>query len=391
MRARFEISTLRRVGAFLAALFCLAALAVPAITQAATPSAGVISKRQSVEWSGGPFAASTLGVAPGGRCVGPNASVCDQFSLTVDAPSGAAVAVAITSDIAGDDYDLFVFYADGSSAASGQRSAPDDDQVVFEHRLDRGSGPYEVRIDPAIVTPGSTYHGMAALGRRADVDDTSLSDCSEDVPDSLSLDTGQPITLDVELLLNGVSRADAEALMAKAARAYQPLNILLRVKRYRTVDFPDTSSLSQVIQQARDLYGGVRPRGADVVHVLTVADPPLGGEADCIGGVRYPNRGFSASMFDPLPFQKLGPFRWSVDWSAVLAAHEIGHNMGGKHVYANCVEGLTTDALIGRELSPCTVMFGPAWGAGVVDFSAFKFSTLNGAIIRAHAINYTAP
>src|SRR4029077_18508996 len=134
---------------------------------------------------------------------------------------------------------------------------------------------------------------------------------------------------------------------------------------------------------------GVRPKGADVVFVLTskditdAGDTGLAGLADCIGGGRVAHHAFGvgeAVGIDPVP---LGPFTLEVDAHPEIAAHEIGHLMGAQHHYANCVEGvLQGDA---TDLSPCTLMF------NFVDFQSLNFSTLEGTAVRGHAVQYASP
>lgn len=349
----------------------------PAVNASPATSGPTVSKKQDATWNGGTFTASspTINSDPALFCgASGNDPTCDHFALNVDARPGTAVAVAITADMAGDDFDLGVYYPDGSLA--GFRDTSGDEAVVFEHRSDRGAGAYDVRVRAEFVTVGSSYRGTAAVSRR---EPDPERECLEAAPAATALDLGQRISLDVVVLLDGVTPTDGRTVMTMAAEAYEPLNIELRVKRYLEVAFEDRGSLEGYIDQAKEMFGNRRPRGIDVVHVLQPKD--YGGLADCIGGVRYPNRGFVASTYDPHDTV----LSKGLNYSAGLAAHEIGHELGAHHHYANCVQAITPEAVLARELSACTVMFNST------DFVARTFSTLNAAIVRGHAVNYAAP
>jgi len=69
---------------------------------------------------------------------------------------------------------------------------------------------------------------------------------------------------------------------------------------------------------------------------------------------------------------------------AGYAAHEIGHLLGAHHHYGNCVEGNLSSAS-DDDISPCTLMF-PA-----VNGASMNFGTLEGLVVRGHAVDYAAP
>ena len=221
-------------------------------------------------------------------------------------------------------------------------------------------------------------------------------DCVEVVPDSLSVngvtDPGAMITLRVRILLDGVSQSRAQQIVTQARTSYDSLGINL-TPTYQSVSFSGNDALA-IIQQARSMFGGTRPSGVDLVHVLTSKDIEIDGDdtvaglADCIGGVRFGNRAFSVSEVEPLyptgsENLPLGPLTLYANVSAKLAAHEMGHLLGGHHHYANCIEGAPSAAAL--EPGPCTLMF------NVADFVSPNFSTLNGAIVRGHSVLYAAP
>ncbi|MBW3590152.1 MAG: hypothetical protein KY429_12140 [Actinobacteria bacterium] len=221
-------------------------------------------------------------------------------------------------------------------------------------------------------------------------------ECLEPLPDSFGIqgitDEGQSVSLDVRVLLDGVTSERGMQVMTRAAEAYAPLGIDLN-STFKTVSFTGDDALG-LINQGKQLYRGERPRGVDLVYVLTSKDIQLGGNtgvaglADCIGGVRFDERAFAVGedasavgyenrKFDPLPLT------FYLDVTAKIAAHELGHLMGGHHHYANCAEGVTTETT--EEASPCTLMF------NFVDFQSINISLVNSGVVRGHAVNYASP
>jgi hypothetical protein len=381
LRARILVLAGILVGAFLSATS-------PAF--AADPPSGTLTKTKEVTWTGGPFTGSNPAV-----CAGPSDPSCDHFHLTIDSSvaAGDGILVAIDGANESDDYDLFVFYPDGSLAGSKATSSGDE-AVVVEHRTDKGTGPYEIRVQPFLVTPGSTYQGLADRTRDDPVD-PEPEECLEPVPDSASVsgvtDDGATVSLETVVLLDGVRRERANEIIAKAVEAYAGVNTRLNVVDIRPVGFKGDNADS-LIQQAKNLYGGQRPAGSDLVYVLTSEDiqlPGLGtavaGLADCIGGVRYPNRAFAVGEeFSELEQTMIGPFATRRFGGARIMAHELGHLMGAHHHYANCVEGIPSD-FDPFAPSPCTLMFNS------VSFGSINFSTLNTTVVRGHAVNYARP
>lgn len=365
-------------------LACL--LAVPAF--AAEPGSGTVSNgNRTAEWTGGPFEASV----PGAGCLAPADPTCDAFSLTVDLKPGRRFAVAIASEIEGDDYDLFVFYPDGTEAARSATSGGSE-AVVIEHTALHGSGPYQVRVQPWQVSSGSTYKGVARSTREAAIDPEDPNACLEATPAAVGVagitDSGQTVSLDVVVLIDGVDQGLASQIMTDAAQSYAPSGIDLNVVSYQNVSFTGTEGAA-LIQQAKDLFGGVRPAGSDLVYVLSNKDLTNGGDtglaglADCIGGVRFPHHAFAVGEAVGIDEFAIGPFILEVDAHAEIAAHELGHLMGAHHHYANCVEGnLQGEA---TDLSPCSLMF------NFVDFQSLNFSQVNDKVVRGHAVNYASP
>jgi hypothetical protein len=377
---------LHRVSAVLLLLTLLAAGAA----QAAEPAAGTVAKgnHRTATWMAGPFSGPgfpTLG------CLAPADPTCDAFALTVDLKVGSRFAVAIATEIEGDDYDLYVFYPDGTAAASSA-TASGNEAVVIEHTALHGSGPYAVRVLPFAVTDGSTYQGIARSTRDVAIEGSDLTTCLEPIPDAIGIggitDQGQTVSLDVAVLLDGVSVALGDQIMAKAAESYAPLGVDLNVVSFKSVSFTGIEG-GDMIQQDKDYYGGQRPAGADLVYVLTSkditsnGDTGLAGLADCIGGVRFATRAFAVGEAVGIDPFNIGPFVLEINAHPEIAAHELGHLMGAHHHYANCVEGVLEGEP--TDLSPCTLMF------NFVDFQSLNFSQVDGPVVRGHSVKYASP
>jgi hypothetical protein len=149
-----------------------------------------------------------------------------------------------------------------------------------------------------------------------------------------------------------------------------------------------TDNAEEIIALAKAQLGGKRRADVDVVYVVTDLDiqvPGIGnavaGLADCIGGVALPDRAFAVGETGVLTGDEgigIGPVSFYKDLTAKIAAHEIGHLMGGHHHYQEC--GTAAPTAVGRgEPGPCTLM------TNAVDFQTLPFSTLNGIVVRGHA------
>ena len=377
-----------------------AAILLPAVLlaerlHAAEPASDTLdNSRDEVTWSSS-FIASNPAVCP--TSLDP---LCDHFSLTVDSPAIKRVLIAIApgEGFEDDDYDLFVYDDQGALVAS-QADSDGFESVVIPNT---GSAFYEVRVQPFLVDPGSSYSGVAMRTREQAVD-ADQADCLEAVPDKVSiaglLDAGQTIELSVMLLLDGTDAAAATQIMARAAESYSPFGINLLLKKTKAVSY--TSSLSgELLAAAKNTVGGRPPLGIDLVGVFTnktmqsiAGGATVVGQADCIGGVRFDEHSFFVvsdirSIENPTTgstgtLTSLG-FNPNVDATAEVMAHEMGHLMGAHHHYANCVEGNLTSGGSG-DLSPCTLMF------NAVNFAGLDFGVLSGAVVRGHAVGYAAP
>jgi hypothetical protein len=254
-----------------------------------------------------------------------------------------------------------------------------------------------MRLFVAILTilallPASTTAAAETSWPGGTPADDAERECIEPVPAGISIkgvtDAGQDVTLSTTVLLDGVSQARGEDAMARAADAYAPLGITLTAT-YQSVAFSGDDAQG-LIDQAKARFGGVRPAGSDLVYVLTAKDIQASGNtgvaglADCIGGVRFPERAFAVGEVFASEDLPVGPITFYADATAKIAAHELGHLMGGHHHYANCAEATKSEQEV-FEGSPCTLMFNFA------DFQSIHFSTVNAQVVRGHAVDFASP
>jgi predicted Zn-dependent protease len=178
-------------------------------------------------------------------------------------------------------------------------------------------------------------------------------------------------------------------------QSYAPLDIALKYDDFALLQplvagkpRTRTDNAEEIIALAKKQLGGKRRADVDVVYVVTDLDiqlPGIGnavaGLADCIGGVALPDRAFAVGETGVLTGDEgigIGPITFYKDLTAKIAAHEIGHLMGGHHHYQEC--GTAAPTAVGRgETGPCTLM------TNAVDFQTLPFSTLNGIVVRGHA------
>ena len=228
----------------------------------------------------------------------------------------------------------------------------------------------------------------SAPAQAAPIEIGHIPECTELVPAAISLDN-TPVNLDTRVLLDGVSLERGQQVFQVARNSYAPLRINL-IPTFETVSFTGADAQG-LIDQSKARFGGTRPAGTDLVDTLTNTDIHAGGQdavaglADCIGGVAFPSRAFGVGEnYTPDAAPLLGiPIAGQL--TAKVAAHELGHLMGGHHHYANCVEGVSPTDLEGDLVSPCTLMF------NAVNPTSLNFSTVNGLVVRGHAEAYATP
>lgn len=227
--------------------------------------------------------------------------------------------------------------------------------------------------------------------------DIVANNCLELVPHAVHVPVVDPddeVFLDVYLVGDrGVTKAQAEQVLADAQESYAPLNITLRKAGWKAVSLSGTDSQG-IINQTKALFpGNVRPDGSDIVWTLTTVDltaPGVGnavaGQADCLGGVRYARNAFMVAEWSGSDGFGLSPIWFYGNMDAKIASHETGHLMGAQHHYADCAEGVTSETGLDRvEVSPCTVM------TNFADFISINFSTHAGAVVRGHAEEWARP
>lgn len=377
---------------FIVSLF---GITVVSATAAQAGSATLSRDSRQAQWSGGPFyvpVGDTYGVGTSGNCRGPDDPVCDNFKLEVDAPRGWWVAIAIDVDETANDFDLYVFDTNGYEIArSGMKG---DEAVAFKHGTG-GASTYTVSVAPYAVEPGAVYAATARLEPKAQADSEALLDCGQTIPalDPTVQDDGRRISLDVLAVHGGIPRTRVEELFSNAAEAYGPLGIDLRPHFNRSVleIDGDEDDPWDVLAKVRSAVGGKAPQGIEMVIGLfpDIHGSQPGGAVQCIGGVRDARAAFAFAEVAPeeTDSYEVGSVSLVRDRSAITFAHELGHLLGAQHNYANCVEGISPTDLTEQQVSPCTLMdtsvpYG--W------FVSLKFSTLNGAIVRAHALSTTS-
>lgn len=237
----------------------------------------------------------------------------------------------------------------------------------------------------ALVVPVSLFVFLIPLNVTAQpIDLPDIPECTQLIPGAIAVEN-IPVTLNVRVLLDGVSQAQATQVVAIAQEAYTPQRLSFSAS-YETVNFTGNGAAG-LITQARNHFGGARPAGEDLVYVLTskdITEAPVGnavaGLADCIGGVAFGDRAFAVGenlADDPT---SLVLYSLGTQLAAKTFAHELGHLLGGHHHYANCVESLLS---FGDSL--CTLMFNE------LSLQRKQFSTLNGLVVRGHSQLFAAP
>lgn len=207
------------------------------------------------------------------------------------------------------------------------------------------------------------------------------------------VDPDDEIFIDVFLLADrNITETRAAAILAGAQESYDPLGLTLRVSGIKKVEFEGTGAFD-LIDQARGLFpDGERPAGTDAVLLLTSADieeAPAGsavaGLAACVGGIGSPSRAFlvAEDPGDNTAFG-IGPLKTYDNIPAKILSHELGHLLGAHHHYANCVEGVPSEADEG-EISACTLM------TNFADVISINFGSLEAAVVRGYAEEYARP
>lgn len=198
--------------------------------------------------------------------------------------------------------------------------------------------------------------------------------------------------------INAFGRKVARDYLAAGKQSYAEIGITLDYASFDVLRAPDLRSGKRAatmegrtaIELAKKQYGGTRPPGTDVVYVLTDrdlttgGDPALAGLADCIGGVHHATTAFATGELDRDPTVDLVLTEAYVEFTAKVAAHEVGHLLGAHHHYQACGPYAVTNHLDGHGLGGCTLM------TNFVDLVTFPLSPTNQAVVRGHAEAHAA-
>lgn len=215
--------------------------------------------------------------------------------------------------------------------------------------------------------------------------------------DATPQDSGSPGD-ERQQAIDAFGRQLTEDFLAEGEQSYADIGVTLDYASFDVLEAPDLRSGQraeqlegqEAIDLAKDQYGGVRPPGTDIVYVLSDRDLTTGGSsalaglADCIGGVTFPDRAFATGELDRDPNIDLVVADAYVEYTAKVAAHEVGHLMGAHHHYQACGPYAVTNYVDGYGIGGCTLM------TNFVDFVSFPFSPTNQVVVRGHADHWAA-
>jgi hypothetical protein len=161
-----------KTGRILASVVCLFVALAATPSWAASPASGTLSKaKKQITWKGGPFAASFTTPDPIIGC--PGVDACDHFALKADLGEGSRIKITLRTPNPAveadplrpyDDYDVYVYAADGSEVAH-QITANGNETLTFTHKARWRNKPYDISVDPWLVQPGSTFTATASVSK----------------------------------------------------------------------------------------------------------------------------------------------------------------------------------------------------------------------------------
>ena len=132
---------------------------VSGTAQAADPASGTLSKsKKSVKWSG-TFVLSE----PVNECLGPDDPICDHFMLKIDLKDGSRVRIVLPAPSPVTDIDFYVYAPNGALVASSGNFPGEAESAEFRHSARFNKKMYEVRVNPYLVPPGTSYTATASV------------------------------------------------------------------------------------------------------------------------------------------------------------------------------------------------------------------------------------
>ncbi|HWL35908.1 MAG TPA: M12 family metallo-peptidase [Frankiaceae bacterium] len=306
---------------------------------------------------------------------------CDEHAFAVDAKAGAWVTVRVEQWMSGSR--LLVRSADGRSVSEsgdsftrvdGHAQQPADDGSVTFRQPSSGVVRYVLGVSsPGFATEEWSYRARIRLGGAGWDREEDCSQFEPEVVPPVPADLTKPLKLGVTIVTTPDLLPQVRRESAVIVDDFRALNIGVRL-RYVAVNLPEDGDRDGLLAAAKKRFGGERPAGADVVYVAS--DYFAGGYADCLGGVRYPERAFAIGQVNYTAQGVSVPGNGGVRMGHI-AAHEIGHLLGAHHEHSNCAE-----AAPAADPGPCTVM-SPAGLTGSGEWSA-----LEAAFVRHHVERY---
>ncbi len=204
-------------------------------------------------------------------------------------------------------------------------------------------------------------------------------------------DSNQQVRLRTLVLVDRAEPSKGPTIMRRVIEEFGRIGLVLDVT-YQSITLHGTDS-GQLMQETRAHLARARINDFELVHVLTGVDltiggQNIGGQAYCIGGIRYAKRHWALSISEttwPESFQNFATGKtFFKGGAALVAAHEIGHLLGALHEHGNCAENAPS-ALRADEATICTVMDSTLYA------SKLRFGRTERAVMRGFAIRYGSP